>query len=56
LDVLRQLEAALGFGHDYSTDYVRGWPSFLPPEGWTDADTERLERFMKRIAGNDSEP
>ena len=27
-----------------------------PPEGWDGADTERLERFIKSIAGGESEP
>lgn len=45
-----------GFGHDYSTSYVHGWASVLPPEGWTDADTERLERFIADVPGDDEEP
>jgi len=55
-DVLRQLSVPAGFGHVYSTDYVKGWASILPPEGWTGADTERLERFIHNIAGDESEP
>jgi uncharacterized membrane protein len=55
-DLLDQLGPPPGFGHDYSTEYVKGWTSVVPPEGWTDADTERLERFIDRIAGDESEP
>jgi uncharacterized membrane protein len=55
-DVLHQLNAPPGFGHVYSTDYVKGWASILPPEGWTGADTERLEQFIHDIAGDESEP
>jgi uncharacterized membrane protein len=28
------------------TDYVAGWAQVVPPEGWTEADTERLEAFL----------
>jgi uncharacterized membrane protein len=55
-DVLDQLNPPPGFGHVYSTDYVKAWASILPPEGWTGADTERLEQFIHNIAGDESEP
>jgi uncharacterized membrane protein len=55
-DVLDQLTPPPGFGHVYSTDYVKGWASILPPEGWTGDDTERLEQFIHNIAGDESEP
>jgi uncharacterized membrane protein len=55
-DVLNQLSPPPGFGHVYSTDYVRGWASITPPERWTQADTERLQQFIDNIAGDESEP
>ncbi len=55
-DTVLQFGSPPGFGHDYSTDYVKGWASVLPPEGWTDADTKRLEQFIDRMAGDDTEP
>lgn len=55
-DFLDQLGPPAGFGHDYSTGYVKGWASVVPPEGWRQADTERLERFVETLAGDDSEP
>lgn len=55
-DVLNQLEAPPGFGHNYSSEYVKGWASVIPPEGWTDADTERLAHFIDEIPGDESEP
>jgi uncharacterized membrane protein len=55
-DFFDQLGPPPGFGHDYSTDYVRGWACVVPPEGWTDLDTERLERFIDSLPGGDSEP
>src|SRR5262249_36530708 len=55
-DVLNQLNVPPGFGHVYSTDYVSGGAPITPPEGWTRADTERLEQFLHNIAGDESEP
>jgi uncharacterized membrane protein len=54
-DMLDQLGPPPGFGHDYSTEYVNGWASVVPPEGWTDADTKRLEEFIDKMAGDESE-
>ena len=31
-----------GHGHHYAADYVDGWAEVVQPDGWTDADTERL--------------
>jgi uncharacterized membrane protein len=55
-DVLNQLSPPPGFGHVYSTDYVKGWASIMPPEGWRQADTNRLQQFIDKIAGDESEP
>jgi uncharacterized membrane protein len=55
-DFFDQLGPPPGFGHDYSTDYVRGWACVVPPEGWTDVDTERLKQFIESLPGADSEP
>ncbi|KXU87530.1 hypothetical protein CI15_15430 [Paraburkholderia monticola] len=56
-DVIHQLGVPQGFGHNYSAeDYIRGWASVVPPEGWTDADTHRLARFLDEIPGDESEP
>jgi len=55
-DVLHQLNLPPGFGHVYSTDYIKAWASIVPPDGWTGADTERLEHFIHNIAGDESEP
>ena len=38
--------AAPGYGHDYSTAFVAGWSAVSPPEGWTDAETLRLQEFL----------
>jgi uncharacterized membrane protein len=55
-DMLDQLAPPPGFGHVYSTDYVEGWVSVAPPDGWTDADTARLEQLVTTVAGGESEP
>jgi uncharacterized membrane protein len=56
-DLIHQLGVPQGFGHNYSAeDYIRGWASVVPPEGWTDADTHRLARFLDEIPGDESEP
>jgi uncharacterized membrane protein len=54
-DMILQLSIPPGFGHDYSTDYVNGWAQVVPPDGWTDADTERLTAFLDTGKG-ESEP
>jgi uncharacterized membrane protein len=55
-DLLDQLGPPPGFGHDYSTEYVRGWAYVVPPKGWTDVDTERLEKFIDTLLGEETEP
>jgi len=54
-DMLDQLAPPPGFGHDYSTDYVRGWACVVPPEGWKHADTERLEQLIDKLPRSDAE-
>lgn len=37
----------LGFGHDYlARDYIPAWVETLAPEGWTPADTARLQAHL----------
>jgi uncharacterized membrane protein len=45
-DLVNQLNTPPRFGHVYWTDYVGGWAQVVPPQGWTEADTERLEQFL----------
>ncbi len=35
-----------GFGHDYRVDYADAFARVAPPEGWTEADTARLEAYL----------
>jgi uncharacterized membrane protein len=55
-DLIDQLAPPPGFGHVFSTDYVNGWAQVLPPDGWTDADTARLDQFLDTEHADDSEP
>jgi uncharacterized membrane protein len=54
-DLYNQLGVPPGFGHNYASEYAKGWASVVPPVGWTEADTERLEHFIAEIPGDDSE-
>jgi uncharacterized membrane protein len=45
-DLAAGFGAKPGFGHDYSISFVHGWAAVSPPEGWTDADTLRLQEFL----------
>ena len=53
-DQIHQLSPPPGFGHDYATDYADGWAAVLPPAGWTDDDTRRLEKFLDRGGAGES--
>jgi uncharacterized membrane protein len=55
-DMLGQLGTPPGFGHVYSTDYVKGWVSVAPPDGWGETDTARLEQLVDSMVGSESEP
>jgi uncharacterized membrane protein len=35
-----------GHGHRYGADYVEGWAAVAQPEGWTEADSERLRELL----------
>jgi uncharacterized membrane protein len=54
-DLIYQLSPPPGFGHDFSTDYVTGWAEVAPPDGWTSADTDRLETFLDHGGDGESE-
>lgn len=35
-----------GYGHTFVADYADAWAAILRPEGWTDADTQRLRQVL----------
>ena len=49
-DMIYQVSTPPGFGHVYWTDYVKGWAQVLPPDGWTDGDTQRLQQLLDQQA------
>jgi uncharacterized membrane protein len=49
-DLTAGFGAPPGFGHDFRLDYVNGWSLVAPPDGWTEADTRRLEAHLHRTS------
>ncbi|MCB1040522.1 MAG: alpha/beta-hydrolase family protein [Acidimicrobiales bacterium] len=45
-DLTAGFAAPPGHGHDFRLDYARSWGRVVPPDGWTDRDTRRLEDFL----------
>ena len=45
-DLSAGFSAPAGYGHDYSLDFAAGFVAVVPPDGWTDADTERLQQYL----------
>jgi uncharacterized membrane protein len=45
-DLMAGFGAPPGHGHDYRLDYVDAWAHLAPPEGWTEADTARVEAVL----------
>lgn len=45
-DLMNGFSAAPGFGHDYRNNLAAAWVAILPPDGWTDAETQRLNELL----------
>lgn len=45
-DLMNGFSASPGFGHDYRNNLAAAWAAILPPDGWTDADTQRLNDVL----------
>ena len=45
-DLIAGFGAPSGYGHNYGIDFVTGWAAVVPPEGWTTADSVRLQRHL----------
>lgn len=45
-DLAAGFSAVPGFGHDYRDQFVTAWSAIVPPDGWTSADSERLEAHL----------
>lgn len=39
-----------GFGHEYAAkDYIAAWRGLIRPEGWSEADVERLQVLLDKV-------
>ena len=45
-DLIAGFSAPPGYGHNYAVDLITGWAAVAAPEGWTNADTSRLEAHL----------
>lgn len=45
-DLIAGFSAPPGHGHDYDNGFAAAWATVVPPQGWTPADTARLERHL----------
>ena len=45
-DLIAGFSAPSGYGHNYAVDFAAGWAAVVPPQGWTTADTTRLQRHL----------
>jgi uncharacterized membrane protein len=45
-DLVAGFSAPSGYGHNYAVDFVTGWAAVMPPQGWTAADSARLQRHL----------
>ena len=45
-DLVGAFKAPPGHGHNYDVDFVGAWANVVPPDGWTSADTARLEQYL----------
>ena len=47
-DMMEGFSAVPGFGHDYTNSFAEAWSAVVPPAGWTDADTARLNEVVQK--------
>jgi uncharacterized membrane protein len=45
-DLMAGFGAPPGHGHDYRLDYVDAWARIAPPDGWSEAETARIESIL----------
>ena len=45
-DLIAGFSAPSGYGHNYGIDFVTGWAAVAPSDGWTTADSVRLQRHL----------
>jgi uncharacterized membrane protein len=45
-DLIAGFGAPSGYGHNYDVDFASAWAAVVPPDGWTTADTQRLQEHI----------
>jgi len=53
-DLMAGFDAPAGYGHNYSPHLARAWTAVAPADGWTAADTARLEAHLIAIVPSES--
>ncbi len=48
-DLIAGFSAEVGHGHNYNNHFVEGWSIVAAPDGWTSADTTRLETHLETL-------
>lgn len=49
VDLINGFSASVGHGHNYNDVFTDGWSVVAPPQGWTDADTARIEEHVSSL-------
>jgi uncharacterized membrane protein len=49
VDLINGFSASVGHGHNYNNVFTDGWSVVAPPDGWTAADTQRLETHVSSL-------
>jgi uncharacterized membrane protein len=53
-DLVAGFDATPGHGHDYSSNFASAWAAVAAPDGWTQADTERLDAALEPVVESSS--
>lgn len=56
VDVFKAADMPGGHGHNYGSYVLDGWAAVAPPDGWTDADTDRLHIALEQSMAEDGPP
>lgn len=49
VDLINGFSASVGHGHNYNDTFVDGWSVVAPRDGWTEADTIRLQDHLLTV-------
>jgi uncharacterized membrane protein len=48
-DMTNAVDVPGGHGHNYGTTVLDGWAAVAPPDGWTEADTDRVRTWLENV-------